>query len=309
MCLYLFIITIIITSIDYSYQGSAPKLKPFLFERNVATGQSVRVYCRLLEGSPPVSFRWLKDGHQLKPMTLESMGVVIESREDYSSLVIDRVSAITSGIYTCLVSNIYGSDTYSDVLVVEVPPYLRSSVLIPILVAIVIIVMACSGAYVYIKMEERNAQLAKAGILSVSPSKQFHYIDTSATPHMSHRTSIVSEEGSLAFKYSDSSDKTKPLLARPGQPAVLWAHETIAEESDENSYASLPFQKQHMASFKCQPNGEPPQLPPPLPPDNRTLMYDTPPNTSGGGNVFCKVDVHHNDNSDSYDEFFKPHHV
>ena len=193
------------------------------------------------------------------------------------------------------------------------PPYLRSSVLIPILVAIVIIVIACSAAYVYIKIEERNAQFIKAGMLSVSPSKNFQYIDTSMTPQMSARTSVVSEEGSLAFRYSDSSDKSKPLLARPGQPAMLWTHETIAEESDEAPYATLPFQKQQMSSFRDPPL---PPLPPPLPPDNRPHAYDekgllchTPPHTSSGS-VFCKVDVHHNDNSDSYDEFFgKPQHV
>lgn len=315
MCYFLFVISIIVSYIGLSYQGDFPKLKPFKFDRNVMSGQSVRVFCRLLEGSPPLTFRWLKDGRQLKPIASESVGVAIESFEDYSSLVIDRVSAISSGIYTCLVSNNYGSDTYSDVLLVEVPPLLRSSVLIPILVAIVIIVIACSAAYVYIKMEERNALLIKAGMLSVSPSKNFQYIDTSTTtPQMSARTSIVSEEGSLAFRYSDSSDRTKPLLARPGQPAVLWAHETIAEESDEAAYATLPFQKQ-LNSFKYPPNVEPPPLPPPLPPDHPTYIYDekgllchTPPHTSNT-NMFCKVDVHHND-SDSYDEFFqKPQHV
>ncbi|CAG2158998.1 unnamed protein product [Oppiella nova] len=307
------------------FARNAPKLKPFYFDKNAINGQSVRVYCRLLEGSPPLEFRWLKDGHQLKPLTSDaSMGVSIESHEDYSSLVIDRVSAISSGVYTCYVSNIYGSDTWSDGFFMDavsgrlsdnLPPYMRTAVLIPILVAIVIIVIACSAAYVYIKVEERNVQLMKAGILSASPSKQFQYIDTShTTPQMSARTSVVSEEGSLAFRYSDSSDKTKPLLARPGQPAVLWAHETIAEESDEASYASLPFQK-NMNNFKYLPNGDPPPLPPPLPPDNRTsyvydekgLLTHTPPHASG--NMFCKVDVHHNDNSDSYDEFLRPQHV
>ena len=102
-----------------SIAGNAPKLKPFAFDRNIVGGQSVRIFCRLLEGSPPVVFRWLKDGQQLKPIASESVGVAIETHEDYSSLVIDRASAISSGVYTCLVSNIYGSDTYSDVLVIE----------------------------------------------------------------------------------------------------------------------------------------------------------------------------------------------
>ena len=154
-------------------------------------------------------------------------------------------------------------------------------------------------------------------MLSVSPSKNFQYIDTSmastATPNMSGRTSVVSEEGSLAFRYSDASDKSKPLLARPGQPAMLWTHETIVEETEEPQYASLPFQKQQpMTTFR-----DPPQLPPrPVPPESRPFAYDekgllchTPPHTSSG-NVFCKVDVHHNDNSDSYDEFcIRPQHV
>lgn len=197
------------------------------------------------------------------------------------------------------------------------PPYLRSSVIIPISVAIVIIVIACSAAYAYIKIEERNAAIIKAGMLSISPSKNFQYISTTSTPHASGRQSVVSEEGTLSFRYSDSSDKTRPLLARPPVPTVLWAQhqEPILEESDEypSPYATLPFQK--FTSFKSPPTSHPP--PPPLPPDNpnrrytqdeKGLLCHTPPHTSSS-NVFCKVDIHHQDNSDSYDEFFKPHHV
>lgn len=78
------------------------------------------MFCQLLEGSTPLSFRWSKDGHQLNSVPTESVGVaIIEHHEDYSSLVIDPVSGKSSGNYTCLVSNSYGSDTYSNVLIVE----------------------------------------------------------------------------------------------------------------------------------------------------------------------------------------------
>ncbi len=198
------------------------------------------------------------------------------------------------------------------------PPYLRSSVIIPISVAIVIIVIACSAAYAYIKIEERNADIIKAGMISVSPSKNFQYISTTSTPHPSGRQSVVSEEGTLSFRYSDSSDKTRPLMARPPVPTVLWAQhqEPILEESDSeypSPYATLPFQR--LSSFKSPPTSQPP--PPPVPPipQNRRYLYDekgllchTPPKPSSS-NVFCKVDVHNQDSSDSYDEFYKSHHV
>ena len=82
----------------------------------------MHVFCHLLEGSPPLAFHWLKDGDHLEDSANESVGVTIESHEDYSSLVIGRVSALSSGVYSCLVSNIYGSDTYSDVLIIEGKP-------------------------------------------------------------------------------------------------------------------------------------------------------------------------------------------
>ncbi len=112
---------------SFYLSGNAPKLKPFAFDRNVISGQRARVFCQLLEGITPLSFRWSKDGHQLKSVGSESMEYSIEDHEDYSSLVIDPVSGRNSGNYSCLVSNSYGSDTYSSVLIVQgishSPPY------------------------------------------------------------------------------------------------------------------------------------------------------------------------------------------
>jgi hypothetical protein len=193
----------------------------------------------------------------------------------------------------------------------SVPPYLRSSVIIPITVAVVIIVIACSVAYAYINIEERNAKIIKAKIISVSPSKNFQYVNTVSVPHISGRQSVVSEEGILSFRYSDSSDKTKPLLSRPPMPVLRTLQQD--QSLEDRDYATLPFQK--LTNSKCGPTAQP--LPVPVPQilqngahihDEKELLCHTPPHTTSS-TVFCKVDIHNQDSSDSYDEFFQAHHV
>ncbi len=194
----------------------------------------------------------------------------------------------------------------------SVPPYLRSSVIIPITVAVVIIVIACSVAYAYINIEERNAKIIKANMISASPSKNFQYINTLSVPHISGRQSVVSEEGILSFRYSDSSDKTKPLLSRPPMPNVL---RTLQQDQslEDRDYATLPFQ--NLTNSKCGPILQP--LPTSVPQilenrahvhDEKELLCHTPPHTTSS-TVFCKVDIHNQDSSDSYDEIFQAHHV
>lgn len=97
--------------------GSRPKLKPFHFDTNIVDGQMVRIFCQLSDGAQTQSFQWLKDGH---PLLSSSAHIDIQTFRDYTSLVIDRVDrARDSGNYTCLVSNSYGSDQHSSLLVVQ----------------------------------------------------------------------------------------------------------------------------------------------------------------------------------------------
>lgn len=193
----------------------------------------------------------------------------------------------------------------------SVPPYLRSSVIIPITVAVVIIVIACSIAYAYIHFEETNTKIIKPNI-SGSPSKNFQYINTLSVPHTTARQSVVSEEGILSFRYSDSSDKTKPLLSRPPMPNAL---RTLQQDQslEDRDYATLPSQK--LTNSKFGSTAQP--LPTPVLQilesrahihDEKELLCHTPPHTTSS-TVFCKVDIHNQDSSDSYDEFLQAHHV
>lgn len=178
-----------------------------------------------------------------------------------------------------------------------VPPYLRLAFVIPVMIAAVVIVIACVSAYVYIRVDDRKAQMRAykaaaaangiyAGTVAVAPGKRFQFISPagaagvggsaggSAGPsgfnssfnstasfnlgnkHDLSTQSLVSEEGSLSFRYSDScSDKSRPLLSSrpPGMlpTGVLWAQQqTPILEEDEaiveigsSAYETLPYEK------------------------------------------------------------------
>lgn len=250
-----------------------------------------------------------------------------------------------------------------------VPPYLRPTFILPIAIAVVVIVMACVGAYVYIRVDDRkaNARAINAagrlyaghiaagvpGSAVLNANKQFQYTpnlmnNNSMTSSMnttgsSCNQSMVSEEGSLSFRFSDTgSDKNRPLLSRaPGQTlaAAKWSQQQgPIEEEDEiesNAYETLPFQKtmqstpmqsfsnpqqhpqQHATISSNNSNGSirSPAFPPPPPPLPEAAFNTgrSPQRASirNSGVGFCHVDVHHvqssnnseANNSDCYDEF------
>ncbi|KAI1289806.1 Down syndrome cell adhesion molecule -like protein [Halotydeus destructor] len=214
----------------------------------------------------------------------------------------------------------------------QVPPYIHSLVVIPVSVAIVIIAIACASAYAYVKMEERKTCIIKAGvaqIMSQSPSMNFQYISASNSSMPSRATSIVSEEGTLTLRYSDSSGR--PLLARPPVPTVLWAQQQgpIVEESEPDSYSSSAYSAMptlgRFTSFNPQSSITPasssssfePFSPLKMSSANKMMPvndYRTRPGSDGGlltsflssrpgdatvapasGNLFCKADIHSQD--------------
>lgn len=176
----------------------------------------------------------------------------------------------------------------------NIPPYLRSYVVIPISVALVLIVIICSVAIGYIKYEEKKTALIQAslGMMASSPSKNFQYINSSVssptanitTNHLFNATnqsntlnsSTVSEEGYHSLKYTDFDKSNRPLLsARPlnqastsGQPS-LWVQRQspIMEESD-NNLSSDPYETLQKYQTTDKPSFSTPlknQFPPPLP--------------------------------------------
>lgn len=186
----------------------------------------------------------------------------------------------------------------------SVPPYLRLAFVLPVMIAAVVIVIACVSAYVYIRVDDRKAKMKTfnsatngiyAGTVAVPAGKRFQFIspggggggigpNTSAlslahssmasgmngfNKHDLSTQSLVSEEGSLSFRYSDtSSDKCRPLLASrpPGSggmmpTGVMWAQQqTPIMEEDEaivevssSTYETLPFQKDGRFAFQSNP--------------------------------------------------------
>lgn len=161
------------------------------------------------------------------------------------------------------------------------PAYMRSVFVITVAIAVMVVVIACSVALVYIRFEEKKVALIQAGythaMLSQSASRNFQYMSgcpspssTSIPSHVVAGGSIVSEEGTLTLRYSDPAGR--PLLARPPIPTVLWAQQQgpIREEDSDgmsscNPYATLPFQKRmslmETTHIPHRPEGPPPPLP------------------------------------------------
>ncbi|XP_035232058.1 Down syndrome cell adhesion molecule-like protein Dscam2 [Stegodyphus dumicola] len=69
-------------------------------------------------GDRPIEFQWMKDGKEIK----ETNTVRIQSVQDYSVLLIESVTSESSGNYTCIVKNAFGSDLYTASLTVTAPP-------------------------------------------------------------------------------------------------------------------------------------------------------------------------------------------
>lgn len=155
------------------------------------------------------------------------------------------------------------------------PVYMQSVFVITVALAVMIVVIACSIAFVYIRFEEKKVALIHAGyahgVLSQSASRNFQYMSgcpspssTSLPSRAGGSSSVVSEEGSLTLRYPDPAGR--PLLARPPVPTVLWAQQQgpIREEDSDaqsscNPYSTLPFQRRmREGEIEHQVQGPPP---------------------------------------------------
>lgn len=95
---------------------AAPLIVPFEFPKNIQMGMRVRLLCSIMQGDPPFTFSWLKDGKALDPSPL-SLGV---RSDDFSmDLTFARVTPRHNGNYTCLASNDAATVSHSALLVVD----------------------------------------------------------------------------------------------------------------------------------------------------------------------------------------------
>ncbi|KAG8172953.1 hypothetical protein JTE90_005602 [Oedothorax gibbosus] len=95
-----------------------PKVQKIFFPDQVVTGQRTSAHCTAISGSPPMEFKWLKNGLTIKANQQFS----IRNHADYSVLFIENVDFTTSANYTCELTNSFGSDRYTAVLEVKEPP-------------------------------------------------------------------------------------------------------------------------------------------------------------------------------------------
>lgn len=73
--------------------------------------------CTAVDGDPPFTFSWLKDGHELQ----ETQGVTLRQAPDgfASTIFISKLEANSNGNYTCRVKNSKGMDEKHGVLLVK----------------------------------------------------------------------------------------------------------------------------------------------------------------------------------------------
>lgn len=97
-------------------ESSAPKINPFHFPSELATGMRASVLCTVMAGEPPFEFAWFKDGEKLENERKFS----IKKFDDFTlNLVISSVDADSNGNFTCRVSNSFGYDQKSAVLSIK----------------------------------------------------------------------------------------------------------------------------------------------------------------------------------------------
>ncbi|XP_061606833.1 neuregulin 2a isoform X1 [Phyllopteryx taeniolatus] len=94
--------------------ASAPKLKPMKNPSIVDEGSKLTVKCEAT-GNPLPTYRWFKDGNELK----KSKKIRIKNSQKNSRLQISRAKLEDSGKYTCVVENLLGKDNSTGTINVQ----------------------------------------------------------------------------------------------------------------------------------------------------------------------------------------------
>ncbi|GFV73983.1 titin, partial [Trichonephila clavipes] len=96
-----------------------PEIQKFTFQDNIIQGKLVSAMCLALSEAKPLQFQWVKDGKILKS---DSQNIRIEDSDEYSILILNKVTLDNEGNYTCSATNIHGSSKHSAYLTIRAPP-------------------------------------------------------------------------------------------------------------------------------------------------------------------------------------------
>ncbi|XP_054724901.1 titin-like [Uloborus diversus] len=94
-----------------------PEIKPFHFSGELKSGKRVTLTCSVVDGDPPFTFHWMKDGSDVK----QNQRIIVRTQDDIyvSNLIITKLAPDDNGNYTCRVSNSAGSDAHSEKLLMK----------------------------------------------------------------------------------------------------------------------------------------------------------------------------------------------
>lgn len=96
-----------------------PKILPINPMTDVLSeGMRAAINCQIMEGDQPVNFRWERDGRAITSNIMH--GIHVKKIDEYSSsLIIDRVTSEHSGNYSCIASNVAGTEKFVVPLTVK----------------------------------------------------------------------------------------------------------------------------------------------------------------------------------------------
>ncbi|GIY67332.1 hemicentin-1 [Caerostris darwini] len=100
-------------------RADLPKIKKFSFEDNIKQGDVASVMCFATSSQMPIAFQWEKDG---RPITEKVRHAKVEDGSSHSVLAFHSVELSDHGNYSCIATNIEGSDKYTAELSVKAPP-------------------------------------------------------------------------------------------------------------------------------------------------------------------------------------------
>jgi len=111
-CLFWFILTC-----GLVFANTSPKIEEFNHNRSQNHGTKFKISCSLQEGARPLHFTWHKNGELLQATSASTYR--IETTDDDSLLIVDKLSLSDSANYSCSVRNHFGTDTQFTILVVK----------------------------------------------------------------------------------------------------------------------------------------------------------------------------------------------